>query len=137
VAVNDRVTFEPIRDTFTFTPNPFACSGLELVGTFSFEARLTNTSESPLTDLAMGVTTLSNGNLLDNADIGPRGSGAGLTVPRQEGFSDGVLRPDEFVDVPFIICLTARERFTFTVEVFGVVEASSAAQVRAWAPPLE
>jgi hypothetical protein len=136
VVVNASVTFEPIQATFTFTPDPFACSRVEeFVGTFSFEARLTNASERALTDLVVGVTTLTNGNLLQNADIGPRGVGSGLTVPRQEGFSDGVLSPDEVVDVPFLICVTARAPFTFVVEVFGVSDAGIDAQARVWALP--
>ncbi|MBI2487132.1 MAG: hypothetical protein HYW01_09270 [Deltaproteobacteria bacterium] len=46
---------------------------------------------------------------------------AQLTVPEADGFSDGVLSPDEFVDVPFAICLKNRKKFTFTVDVFGIV----------------
>jgi hypothetical protein len=37
-------------------------------------------------------------------------------------FTDGVLRPDESVDVLFILCLTQQRRFTFVVDVFGKVE---------------
>jgi hypothetical protein len=77
------------------------------------------------------VTTLTNGNLLQNADGGPGGVGARLTVPQQEGFTDGVLSPEEFVDVPFIICVTAQAPFTFTVDVFGDVDASLDAHARA------
>jgi hypothetical protein len=89
------------------------------VGTFSFEARLTNISERSLSDLAVVVTTLTNGNLLQNADGGPEGIGARLSVPQEDGFSDGVLSPDEFVDVLLIICLTQRQPFTFVVAVLG------------------
>jgi hypothetical protein len=77
------------------------------------------------------VTTLTNGNLLQNADGEPGGVGARLTVPQRDGFIDGVLSSEEFVDVPFIICVTAREPFTFVVDVFGVVEASTDARARA------
>ena len=41
-----------------------------------------------------------------------------------------MLRPDEMVAVPFIICVTEREPFTFVVEVFGVVETSAEAHAR-------
>jgi hypothetical protein len=41
-------------------------------------------------------------------------------VPQQEGFTDGVLTPDEFVHVPFIICLQEQERFIFMVDVLGL-----------------
>jgi hypothetical protein len=128
--VNDLVTFEPIPATFTFTPDPTGCPQ-GFVGTFRFEARLTNSSESSLTDLVVAVTELTNDNLLQNADGGPGGVGARLTMPQQDGFSHGLLRPDEFVDVPFLICLHERQLFQFVVDVFGVVEASTDAQAKA------
>jgi hypothetical protein len=128
--VNDLVTCEPLSSTFQFTPDPAGCPE-GFVGKFSFEAQLTNSSEHSLTALVVGVTTLTNGNLLQNADGVPGGVGAQLTVPQQEGFSDGVLGPKEFVDVPFIICLQERQPFQFVVDVFGVVDADADAQVRA------
>jgi hypothetical protein len=67
----------------------------------------------------VAVTTLTNGNLVHNADGGPGSVGARLTVPRQEGFTDGRLTPDEFVDVPFLICLTQQGSFIFEVDVLG------------------
>lgn len=134
INVNALVTFEPIASTFTFTPDPTGCPE-GFVGTFSFEARLTNSSESFLTDLVVAVTTLTNDNLLENADSGPGGVGARLTVPQQDGFSDGVLSPEEFVEVPFVICLTQQQPFTFVVDVLGVVEASADAQAKAQLVP--
>ena len=119
--VNNRVVFEPLRSTFRFIPDPSGCP-VGFIGTFSFEARLTNRDVNPLTDLFVEVSTLTNGNLLQNADSGPMGVGAQLTVPQQEGFTDGVLSTDEFVDVPFIICLTQRQPFTLVVDVIGVVD---------------
>jgi uncharacterized delta-60 repeat protein len=130
VKVNALVSFDPIPSRFDFTPDPTGCPA-GFVGKFSFEARLTNTSEGSLSDLVVAVTTLTNGNLLQNADGGPGGVGARLTVPQQDGFTDGRLTPDEFVDVPFIICLTVREPFTFVVDVFGVADTSPDAQARA------
>jgi hypothetical protein len=123
VLVNDRVTFEPIPARFTFSPDPTGCPE-GFVGTFSFEAQLTNASAQALTDLFVAVTTLTNGNLLQNAEGPPFGVGGRLTVGREDGFSDGILSPEEFVDVPFIICLQERQRFTFVVDVFGVVGSS-------------
>jgi hypothetical protein len=67
------------------------------------------------------VITLTNSNLLGNADDGPGGVGSPLSVPRGGGFLDGVLEPNESTDVPFIICLTNRNRFTFFVDVTGIV----------------
>ncbi len=121
IVVNNLVTFDPTASTFTFTPNPTGCPK-GFVGTFSFEARLINTSDSSLTGLVVVVTTLTNGNLLQNADGGLGGIGAGLTVPRQDDFTDGVLSPEELVDVFFRICLTQRRPFQFMVDVVGDVE---------------
>jgi hypothetical protein len=92
------------------------------VGLFSFEARLTNVSERSLSKLVVAVTTLTNANLLQNADGGPGGVGARLTVPQQDDFTDGLLSPNEFVDVPFILCLTQRRPFTFVVDILGEEE---------------
>jgi hypothetical protein len=119
--VNDRVTFDPIQSTFTFTPDPTGCPE-GFVGTSRFEAQLTNSSERSLAELVVTVTTLTNRNLLQNADGGPGGVGARLTIPQQDDFTDGVLSPDEFVNVPFIICLTQRQPFTFVVDVLGNAE---------------
>ena len=117
--VNDLVTFEPMPGTFS--PDPTGCPA-DFVGTFSFAAQLTSAREHLLADLLVQVTTLTRGNLLHNADGGPGGVGAQLTVPQEDGFADGVMSPGEFVDVPFIICLTEREPFTFEVDVLGTVE---------------
>jgi hypothetical protein len=92
------------------------------MGIFRFEARLTNISEHSLADLVATVTTLSDGNLLQNADGRPGGVGARMTMPQEDGFTDGMLNPDEFVDIPFVICVTERQPFTFVVDVLGAVE---------------
>jgi uncharacterized delta-60 repeat protein len=118
---NDVVTFEPLPATFHVTPDPTGCPE-GFVGTFSFEARLTNSSDRTLSALVIEVIALTGGNLLQNADSGPGGVGARLTVPQQDGFSDGVLSLDEFVDVPFIICLTQQQPFRLVVDVLGEAE---------------
>jgi hypothetical protein len=94
----------------------------ELCREISFEAQLINISDGTRSDLVVKVTALTGDNLLQNADGGPRGVGAQLTVPEEDGFADDVLSTDEFVDVPFIICLTQQQPFTFAVDVFGDVE---------------
>ena len=121
VEVNELVTFEPIGPTLAFTPDPTGCPA-GFMGIFRFEARLTNISEHSLADLVAAVTTLSDGNLLQNADGRPGGVGARLTMPQEDGFTDGMLNPDEFVDVPFVICVSERQPFTFVVDVLGAVE---------------
>jgi hypothetical protein len=130
VVVNHFVSFEPDGSTFDFRDDPTGCPE-GFAGKFSFDARLSNTSAHILSDLYVGVTTLTNGNLLYNADGGPGRVGARLTVPQQDGLADGLLNSEEFVDVPFVICLTARAPFTFVVDVFGVVDTSADAQAKA------
>jgi hypothetical protein len=58
--------------------------------------------------------------LLQNADGGPGAVGARLTIPKKNEFSDGVLSPGEFVDVPFSICLKDENPFSFFVDVLGI-----------------
>jgi hypothetical protein len=118
--VNALVTFEPMPSTYQFTPDTTGCPA-GFVGRFSFDARLTNVSDQLLTLLAAEVTTITGGNVLQNADGGPAGVGARLTVPRQEDFADGVLSAAEFVDVPFAICIRERSPFRFFVNVLGVI----------------
>ena len=118
--VNDLVTLVPVLSTYRTTDDPTGCpSGF--VGTFSFDAWLTNkTSSPPLSDLAVQVKTLSNGNLLQNADGGPGGVGSTVTVLKRHGYTDGTLSRSEFVDVHFSICLKERKPFSFFVDVLGM-----------------
>ena len=117
--VNALVTFEPVPSTISFTPDPTGCPA-GFVGTFRFVAQLTNVSERSLSELVVTVSTLTNGALLQNAEGGPGGVGARLPVPKAAGFSDGVLSPEEFVEVPFVLCLVERAPFRFEVNVVGV-----------------
>ena len=119
--VNDLLTFIPIESTFNSGPNILGCpSGF--VGEFSFSATLTNNTSSTVSNLVANVTTLSNGNLLQNADGGPGGVGNTLTIPIEGNFSDGLLSPGEFVDVSFSICLKNLESFDFFVDVHVLEE---------------
>ena len=118
--VNDRVTFEPLESTFHTTTTSTRCpSGFS--GTFSFDARLTNIRDRSLTDLIVEVVELTNENLLQNGEGGPGGVGAILIVPETDDFLDGGLAHQEFVDVPFVICLKEVEPFRFFVNVFGAL----------------
>jgi hypothetical protein len=118
VNLSPYITFNPATSTFVTTPATTSCPG----GTFSFKARLTNTSTQSFSQIVVKVTTLTNGDLLQNADGGPGGVGATLTVPALGSYGDGVLAPGESVDVSFVICLKTRSEFTFFVDVFGNAE---------------
>jgi hypothetical protein len=119
--VNDLVTFEPLASTFAFKPKSAGCPR-GFAGIFSFQAWLSNISEHPLSDLVVEVTTITNGNLLQNADGGPGGKGALLRVPYKDGLSDGALGPGEFVNVPFQICVRQRKSFRFLVDVLSAAD---------------
>jgi hypothetical protein len=121
-SVSDLITIKAIESTFKTVPSTAGCSS-GFVGTFSFDAKLVNKSSSPpLSDLIVEVLTLTSGNVLQNADGGPDGVGARLTVPATNSFSDGVLSSEEFVDVPFIICLGDSNPFSLSVDVLGIAE---------------
>ena len=96
------------------------------MGKFNFQARLRNESSSPaLSNLLARVTTLTEGNLLQNADGGPAGVGAALTVPKIGDFFNGTLIPGAVVDVPFSICLKNTEPFSLFVNLLGTQPLSS------------
>jgi hypothetical protein len=124
IIINDFIAFKPVRSTFKTTSDATGCpSGF--VGTFSFSAELTNVSDSVFSSLLFSslvihVASLTNGNLLQNADRGPGGVGARLTFPEADGFADGVLSPGESADVPVVICLREERPFTFFVNALGV-----------------
>jgi hypothetical protein len=113
ITLNNFVSFVPMSSSFTTGPPAGCPSGF--VGTFHFFATLTNTaSATPLSNLVVRVMELSNGDLLQNADGGPGGVGAILSV-------NGSLAKNAFVDVPFVICLTTTAQFQFFVYVLGIM----------------
>ncbi len=117
--VNDLVSLKPDRLTYSTTSDTSGCPD-GFVGKFSFDARLTNTSSDTLSILMCKCTTLTNGNLMHNADCGPDGEGGTLTIPMTGGYSDGELSPGESVGVHFEICLKKWKWFKFFVDVLGV-----------------
>ena len=122
--VNELVSLDAVPSSFHTAHIPVGCPA-GFVATFSFVGRLTNVGASPLTSLKILVDTLSNDNLLQNADGGPAGSMAILTVPERDDFDDASLSSGESVDVPFVICLTRVAPFRFLVDVLGIEEESS------------
>jgi hypothetical protein len=118
--VNNRVSLVPIVSTFQTTADTSGCPA-GFLGKFGFSATFTHdSSSSPLTNLMAQVKTLTNGNLLQNADGGPFGAGATLSIPGADGFADGVLSSGESVNVPFSICLKSMLGFNFLVDILGI-----------------
>jgi hypothetical protein len=105
-----------VRDLHTkFSPKPVE-GGPE--GTFTITRAFTNTSGTPLRFLFFGVSQLTQGSLLLNADGGPGGVGATLT-PEITG---DVLAPGAEVTGTFVIGLQQkikRKQLTFFVNVFA------------------
>ncbi len=123
--VNQYVTFVPEVSSDPTGADPFGCP-TGTVGKFRFNGRLkVKPGAPPLSDLIVQVVILTNGNILRNADGGPGGVGAILTVGAIDDFADRVLRENESVRVPFSICLTQFRRFSFFVNVLGEVQSQN------------
>lgn len=117
--VDSLVTFTPLPSIYRTVTNTTGYSA-GFAGKFIFTAQLTNKPDSPaMPGLDVFVQRLTNGNLLQNADYGPRGVGAALTVAKSGDFADHVLGPRDVVDVAFSICLKDTEPFNFFVDVLG------------------
>jgi hypothetical protein len=121
VNVDSLVTFSAQSSTYRTLNDTTGCPAGS-AGKFTFTASLTNKPSSPsIADLSVRVATLTNGNVLldaqTNAVLG--GAGAVMPIPKQGMYSDGVLGPGELVDVPFIICLQTQQAFQFFVDVFA------------------
>ena len=115
--------FPPMDENdVTTTFDPIPCAQEALAGTFTIDATFKNTSQDTLAALVFEVATLTGGNVLCNADGGPRGKGARLTVPLQGELVDGLLEPGEAFDIQFEIGLVSEEFFEFFVDLLGELE---------------
>jgi len=116
--VNNHVTFEPDPSTYLFNPDSTDCQA-GAVGKFSFNATLANTSVKVLSKMSVQIDELTNDNLcLTNAGL--IGEGQLFEVPEIDDYADGYLSPEEYVDVPFTVCLKNKKPFRFFVNVAGV-----------------
>ncbi len=117
--LNEHVSFDHDTSPFTSSQDTTGCPDGS-VGKFSFDANLSNISDSILTDLLVEVAELTNNNLLltDNGFIG---QGNWIYVPMNDDYMDGILSPGEDVDVPFTVCLNNSDPFRFFVDVYGEV----------------
>jgi len=120
IDVHDDVSFEVIASSMRTSSSTAGCPQ-GFAGTFSFDARLSNTGPTPLDALVARVAQLNNQNLLGNADGGASGVGGRLTIPANGAYSDGVLSPSESVEVSFSICLRAVQPFDFFVDVLATI----------------
>ena len=130
--LNNYVTFEPDRSTYSLTPDTTNCQA-GAVGKFSFYAKLTNISQgikvqTNLSNLTVEVEELTNGNLL-LADGRLFGEGKRFEVPKNDGYADGILFGSawacnyrENVDILFTVCLKNSDPFRLLVDVYGNLE---------------
>jgi hypothetical protein len=82
-------------------------------GVFTIEAAFTNISSDPLSNVFFEVVTLTGNNVVLNADSGPGGVDAKVSVP-------GTVVPGESFEVIFEIGLQQPMRFNFFVDAYGV-----------------
>ncbi len=118
--LNEYMGFEPIQSTISFTSETSGCL-LGAVGKYSFDAALTNVSEKTFTNISVEIDELTNDNFL-LTNNGLIGEGERFEVPNSDDYTDGMLSPGEYVDVPFTVCLKNRDPFSFFVDVYGKVD---------------
>ena len=112
--VNDKVNFVVQGTSF----DPTSVSG-GLAGTFTVTAVLTNKSTGDIREPVNAIVrTLTNGNKLLSATEGNGGAGSEQAI---DAGSDDILIPKESAIVQFRIGLANRNRFSFFVDVWGIV----------------
>ena len=112
--VNDKVNFVVQSTSLNPTPVPGGPAGV-----FTITARLTNKStENILEPINAIVKTLTNGNKLLSATEGNGGAGSKQAI---DAGADDILIPNESRTVQFRIGLANRNRFSFFVDVSGIV----------------
>jgi hypothetical protein len=119
---NSLVSFQPLRTTFRTTSDTAGCA-VNSIAKFLFEARLTNTSTQRLSSGLVQVAEIASDDqllqLLTDTELITRGGA--FPVPEIGAYADGVLSPQEAVDVPFTVCLKSLPRFRLFVDVWAQV----------------
>jgi hypothetical protein len=121
--VNADLNPPPISNqTYDPTPVPEGPAGM-----FSFIAKFCANSSSPdISAMYSRTERLDHSNSLinrdrDGAGVPPGGVGSELDFPPTLDYADMILAPNECVDVTYEIGLAERRRFSFFVDVYGVV----------------
>jgi hypothetical protein len=112
---NDLLNLDNTVASYNPTPVPHAPGGV-----YTISATFSNVSSSTLRDLFFQVVTLTGGNVVLNADGGPGGEGATVSVPPESLGDNGILEPGEPFTVDFEIGLAALQPFSFYVDAYGV-----------------
>ncbi|MCB0212771.1 MAG: hypothetical protein KDJ52_25740, partial [Anaerolineae bacterium] len=114
--VNALLNLDSAQTNYNHTSAPNAPAGI-----YTITATFRNISTATLKDVYFEVAQLSNNNLLLNADGGPGGPGAILSVPPASLGPDAVLSPNETFTLGFEIGLASAKPFNFLVDAYGVV----------------
>lgn len=89
-------------------------------GVYRLETTFANVTEITLEDISFNVTNLAGGNLVLNADGGPGGLGATISILSAQLGGDGKLSPNESFSAVFEIGLKSKDTSDFTVAAEGV-----------------
>ncbi len=114
-SVNHRLKLSNLTQTYDSTPQANAPHGV-----YHVNATFTNVTEITLETLSFTVTNVVGGNMVLNADGGPGGLAAKISVPAAALGGDGFLEPNEAFTVTFDVGLAGTTVSNFTVNANGV-----------------
>ncbi len=114
-SVNHRLKLTSLTETYDPVPQANAPQGV-----YHVNATFTNVTEITLEDLSFVVANVVGGNVVLNADGGPGGLAAKISVPAAALGGDGFLEPNEAFTVTFDVGLAGTTVSNFTVNANGV-----------------
>jgi hypothetical protein len=106
-----------VKTKLTYNPRPVDNAP---AGVFTISSTFKNKSSATLKDLFFKVKILTGGNVVLNADGGPAGVGAVISVPAGALGDNGTLEPNETFTIAFKIGLKKHWPFLFFVDGYGV-----------------
>ena len=118
IVINERLDLASPQTDYDSKPTPNAPYGI-----LTITANFRNNSTETLENLHFEVVELTNGNVLLNADGGPAGIDAIISIPPADLGANEVLDPNESFPIVFEIGLTAPGPFDFVVDAYGLVVA--------------
>jgi uncharacterized repeat protein (TIGR01451 family) len=117
VKINSWIALDQLQLLYRPAPVEGAPHGIATV-----DMTFTNTSTHTLRDIFFVVAWISHGNLVLNADDGPAGQGAVVTLPSLALGEDFLLTPGESFTVTFQIALQAPFPFYLDVDAYAVLD---------------
>jgi glucose/arabinose dehydrogenase len=106
--------------SYSLSGNSFAPAGV-----LGINVRLSNSSDTDISGIFFRVRRLSGGYML-NADAGPAGTGAIVSLPPDAMGTDGVLQPGESFLIAFRIGLTSLSRLRLVLDAYGLPQDATA-----------